>query len=423
MAKKIMHALRISEISAVDRPAQAHAKVAIMKRAVRKDMYQVGSFANVLCSIGGLMQSAQYEAEREGDHSVVPAKLQGWLRSGAEIFRTMAAEEINEMLASINKRRDDDADEYWKRAFSAKEREHLASTGAAEPDGSYPISNASDLHNAMRAYGRSKNKAKTMAHIRARAKALGLEGELSEAFAKALAAGDAVDPNGDPQMDPDVLKALGLAADAKPADVVAAIAKMAEGFKAATSELAIAKAAMSDDEKEFHDGLKSDDEREKFRAMSRDERKERMKKRDDLSPVVAKALAENDELKKRLAVLEADKELLSFRKRAVDIGFTEAQGEMLMKAHHGDADALKKLESAIKGLNEQIATGKVFEEFGTAHGADGNAYGEITAKAEEVRKTNPKLSIAKARAMVIEDPANADLVKRYNAEQLAKRAA
>lgn len=74
---------------------------------------------------------------------------------------------------------------YIKRDFSADERKTLASSGAALPDGSFPISNKGDLQNAMRAIGRAKDPAKAKAHIRSRAKALGLEGELSDAFKSA----------------------------------------------------------------------------------------------------------------------------------------------------------------------------------------------------------------------------------------------
>ena len=57
--------------------------------------------------------------------------------------------------------------------FNTAERKSLAKTGAAEPDGSYPIRNGSDLSNAIQAYGRSSNPAKTKAHIISRARALG----------------------------------------------------------------------------------------------------------------------------------------------------------------------------------------------------------------------------------------------------------
>jgi hypothetical protein len=75
-----------------------------------------------------------------------------------------------------------DEEPYWKREFNQEERDRDAKSGAALPDGSFPIHNAGDLKNAMRAIGRSKNPGKAKAHIRARARALGLTDQLSDAF-------------------------------------------------------------------------------------------------------------------------------------------------------------------------------------------------------------------------------------------------
>jgi len=72
-----------------------------------------------------------------------------------------------------------------KRDFSQDERDADAKSGAAMPDGSYPIESAADLKNAMRAVGRAKNRAAVTRHIKARAKALGLEDLLSDAFKSA----------------------------------------------------------------------------------------------------------------------------------------------------------------------------------------------------------------------------------------------
>jgi hypothetical protein len=55
---------------------------------------------------------------------------------------------------------------------SRKVRDKLAKEGKALPDGSYPIRNASDLKNAIQAFGRAKNKAATKRHIVKRANAL-----------------------------------------------------------------------------------------------------------------------------------------------------------------------------------------------------------------------------------------------------------
>jgi hypothetical protein len=75
--------------------------------------------------------------------------------------------------------------------FSTRQRSALAEKGAALPDGSYPIRNASDLRNAIQALGRAKNRAAAMAHIRKRAKALGLEKMLPSSWSVQEAASSA----------------------------------------------------------------------------------------------------------------------------------------------------------------------------------------------------------------------------------------
>jgi len=69
-----------------------------------------------------------------------------------------------------------------KREFNQNERERLASSGAALSDGSYPIVNRGDLENAIQAYGRASNKGEVKEHIMRRARALGLEELLPEAW-------------------------------------------------------------------------------------------------------------------------------------------------------------------------------------------------------------------------------------------------
>lgn len=59
-----------------------------------------------------------------------------------------------------------------KRAFTTEERKKAAASGAAMSDGSFPIENKEDLENAVRAFGRAKNKASAKRHIIRRAKAL-----------------------------------------------------------------------------------------------------------------------------------------------------------------------------------------------------------------------------------------------------------
>ena len=62
--------------------------------------------------------------------------------------------------------------------FTASQRRKLASEHDAMPDGSYPIRNGTDLEHAIRAIGRAKDPAATKAHIKRRAKALGMTSKL-----------------------------------------------------------------------------------------------------------------------------------------------------------------------------------------------------------------------------------------------------
>jgi hypothetical protein len=61
------------------------------------------------------------------------------------------------------------------RDVSTSERKRLAKTGAAMPDGSFPIANCSDAKNARQAIGRTSpgKRDRVMAHIRRRERSLG----------------------------------------------------------------------------------------------------------------------------------------------------------------------------------------------------------------------------------------------------------
>lgn len=78
-----------------------------------------------------------------------------------------------------------------KREFSSEQREDLAGSGKALPDGSFPIANKADLSNAIQAIGRAKDRNKVMAHIKSRAAALGASDMLPDTWK---------------QQDPDVVK-------------------------------------------------------------------------------------------------------------------------------------------------------------------------------------------------------------------------
>ena len=62
--------------------------------------------------------------------------------------------------------------------FTEAERRALAKRGLAMGDGSFPIRNAEDLHNAIQAIGRADDPAAARRHIIRRARALMLKREI-----------------------------------------------------------------------------------------------------------------------------------------------------------------------------------------------------------------------------------------------------
>lgn len=68
------------------------------------------------------------------------------------------------------------------RDYSADERSRLAEQGKALPDGSFPIVDREDLENAIQAIGRAGDPSAAKAHIKKRARALGLEELIPEGW-------------------------------------------------------------------------------------------------------------------------------------------------------------------------------------------------------------------------------------------------
>lgn len=68
------------------------------------------------------------------------------------------------------------------REYSQEERDRLAKKGHALPDGSFPIVDREDLENAIQAIGRAKDPDKAKAHIKKRARELGLEELIPEGW-------------------------------------------------------------------------------------------------------------------------------------------------------------------------------------------------------------------------------------------------
>lgn len=127
---------------------------------------------------------------------------------------------------------------------------------------------------------------------------------------------------------------------------------------------------------------------------------------------------ENDDLKKRLGALEEEKAQLEFAKRAVAVGLTEKDGPNLLKVHRGDPEALKWLEGEMAKLRKQADAGSLFDTFGHNHQSQGTAHDEMVAKATELRKQDPKLTVEQAYVKAME--LNPDIAKREQAERFAR---
>lgn len=482
MARKLTK-LKITEVSSVDRGAGEGVDVVLMKN---EDPEMPWTAADAERHTG----KADSPKKRHQWATVANAALADGKEEGAAIRIANAAiakmADDDETYTLVGGQRIDGtlkdiSDEpYWKREFSAEERERDAKSGAAESDGSYPIHNKSDLHNAMQAIGRSKNPGKTKAHIRARAKALGLESELSDAFkreggfvsglikardafmasvksilvdentseakkqllldttseqfldhvaddlVKSLSGGDPVEPSKEDDMSPEIKKALGLPENATAEQVTEAVVKLTsaadktkdEQIAKLTAELEVRDANFSDEEALFYKTLREETQKEAFRKADKIGRITQMEKREPELLELAKIAAERDALAKRISRLEEEKELANWTKRAVDAGLPTSDGGTLMKlAKCGDMAAIDKMLNYTKSAIAAAKEGGLFKEFG-ATGSVGpvSAYDELETKAAEYRKANPSLSLAQAFAKVYTDPANVKLAQKERAE-------
>lgn len=214
-------------------------------------------------------------------------------------------------------------------------------------------------------------------------------------------------------------------------ETAAALAKAQAELAKAKTELAIAKMSGAHSKYCADMGM-DDDAKGKFAAMSDAERdahmtKHPVKKADESLPSdVQKRLADAEKLEKRLVVLEGERALADFTKRATDVGLPTDMGVVLQKAYTGEGTdrsaAVDKLLDLVKSMLAAETGASIFKEIGSR--GDGSAsddpMAQLTAKAEELRKAHPELTQAAAFAKVYADPANAKLAL---AERRANRPA
>lgn len=200
------------------------------------------------------------------------------------------------------------------------------------------------------------------------------------------------------------------------ADSTAAIAKL---------QFDLAWRSMKPEHQEFGKAM-SDEDKKKFAAKTDAERDadcDEAKKSaiQKLDPEIQAKLAKADETAVQLQKLQEKQTVADFEKRATDLGLEKQHGEVLRKAYSGDAEAQVKLDALLKGLAEQVRTGRVFAEFGNGGpGKTVTAMDEMTAKAAELKKADPKLTEAQAFDKAYNDPANTEIAQRIRADQMQK---
>ena len=105
-----------------------------------------------------------------------------WPSTHAKMDRAAKGTEGGSEHASANEAWTDVLTAAAFKDYTEAQRDDLAKSGKALPDGSFPIDNVQDLKNAIRAIGRAKDPAAAKAHIRKRAAALGATSLLPETW-------------------------------------------------------------------------------------------------------------------------------------------------------------------------------------------------------------------------------------------------
>jgi len=225
-------------------------------------------------------------------------------------------------------------------------------------------------------------------------------------IAKALKAGSASTPEtvekGIDPMTEDVTKAL--------ADKDAEIARLTE----------IVKGAYSTDEVDHMEKMDAE-AKAKFRTMSPEDRKAEMDKcntmtkRDELPDDIRKALGEAEDLKKRLASLEAKNEREAFAKRAASAGLTDEWADHLHAISKMDprvADAVEKLAKTALEIEKKSP---LFKEIGSSNGPDATSAEEMLKAKQREISSRDKITLEKA--LVVACHEHPDLYRQYVAER------
>lgn len=273
---------------------------------------------------------------------------------------------------------DDDEDDMHKAEFSEGQRRDLASNGQAQSDGSYPIRNKSDLHNAIQAYGRAKNPGKTKAWIIRRARALGATSMLPDSWG--VSKSDDGADNGDVMSD--VSHDEGGAVD----------------FRVPVKK---------EDGTWDYSGV-PDEAREFFETM--------VEKADRTEKDLAEAHEKLEKAAEDRRQSEAVQKAASYSHVAAPDDLAPILKEISEKL---DPETVTKLDEILENAQSRIEKGDLFTELGSRSTEDGpvstSAYAEAVKKADElVEKSDKPLTQDMALAKVWEN--NPDLYAKYLSE-------
>lgn len=372
--KRVLRALTLSKIAAVDAPCQEPALAAILKRAP-EDLSQ-----------GGKMAKALFGALSKG----------GYVICNDDVDAT--AEDFDAALGEQTV-----SQKFWSDYYDATRALEESLTSILKDDAvtDKPPMVAQSLQQFA-------DHVETI-----------MPGQLGKSLAAGIAAlaGEtgATVHKGVPMTD-ELKKALGLEASATDADVMKAIGALNETVTKAKAdaEAAEAEKAKKAAEPDGDEVAKMVATGDAFRAI--DGSVITKAKAGDLYAVLK---SQNDTLAKQadeLSKARDREEETGFAKRAADIGFGAEFGPTLRKAYGGDAAAQIEIEKRILGLQAQVTAGDVFKNFGHNSPAAGSAAEELMAKVEEIKKAEPSLTDAQAYAKAYTDPANTDIKKRMKAE-------
>jgi len=135
----------------------------------------------------------------------------------------------------------------------------------------------------------------------------------------------------------------------------------------------------------------------------------------------SEAIQKAEELEKEINVMKAEKLRKQFITKAEsDFGSVPGTtavdlGELLQELTAVAPEATAKIESILESVNKAMETSEVLEEAGQAVLEEsGTAWDKVEARAVELRKVNPDLSVYQARAKVLES--NTELFQAYNNE-------